>query len=139
MKAKPHGWVNGTIPIVKVIINLSSKNNQHLDVYIHKWYTPILFKNSYNPFINVLNQGVVWHARTPHNVWVFSIDHLAHKHEIVHIVNHNLYNIGKPCIYMDCLMWPWIHVAVMGVQRKFVDVSIEVKKFVPWKKKKVCW
>ncbi len=81
-------------------------------------------------------QCVVWHARTPHNVWVFNIDHLAHKREIVHIVDHNLYNIGKPCIYMDCLMWPWIHVVVMAVQSKFVDALIQVKKIVPSQEKR---
>jgi hypothetical protein len=54
-------------------------------------------------FFSVLNYEVkaMCDTRIPHIVWVFNNIHHAHKPVIAYIVNHNLYDIGRPYIFYD--------------------------------------
>ncbi len=56
-----------------------------------------------NQDFNVLNYEIkaMCDTRNPHIVWVFNNIHHAHKPLITYIVNHNLYDIGRPYIFYD--------------------------------------
>jgi len=54
-------------------------------------------------FFNVLNYEVkaMCDTRIPHIVWVLNNIHHSHKPVIAYIINHNLYDIGRPYIFYE--------------------------------------
>ncbi len=75
-------------------------------------------------FFNVLNYEVktMYDTRNPHIVWVFNNIHHAHELVIAYIVNHDLYDIGRPYIFYD-LFNVTMDISSCKVQSSFILVK----------------